>query len=107
MQTIARALHRLSRAALFAAVIAAGAVSGAHFGSTPLAHADEEAPVQVGTQLVARSDFELQKVVIPRGSKVEVTALPATNSVDVALPDGAVLHRVPLARIRYFFDVVR
>jgi len=87
-------------------VVLAGAVTGPTLGSTSVAHADDDAPVKVGTQLVARSDCELQKVVIARGARVEVTA-SATNSVDVALPDGYVLHKVPITRIRYFFEVVR
>ena len=75
-------------------------------GAVPIAHAEEEAPLQVGTVLVARSDCELQKVVIARGAKLQITAYAATT-VDVALQDGYVLKRVPKSRIRYFFDVMR
>ena len=106
MRTVLRAFHRPLRAVVFAAVVLAGALAGPTLGGAPLAHADDDAPVKVGTTLVARSDCELQKVVIARGARVEVTA-QASNSVDVALPDGHVLRQVPLTRIRYFFDVVR
>lgn len=106
MRKLVRSLPRSLRAALLAAVVIAAGVTGPALGSASVAQADDEAPVNVGTTLVARSDCELQKVVIARGAKVEVTA-SATNNVDVALPDGNVLHKVPLARIRYFFDVVR
>ncbi len=71
-----------------------------------VAHADEEVPLSVGTTLVARSDCELQKVVIARGAKLHVTG-SAAKTVDVALQDGYVLKRIPMGRIRYFFDVVR
>ena len=37
----------------------------------------------------------------PRLAKLNQTA------PDVALPDGYVLHKIPVHRIRYFFDVVR
>lgn len=107
MRSTLRAVHRSLRVVLVAAAVLAGVAAGPALTSPQVALADDEAPVRVGTLLVARGDFELQKVVITRGAKVEVTALPASNSVDVALPDGAVLHRVPMARIRYFFDVVR
>lgn len=106
MQRSLRALRPWLRA-VFAAGVLAVAVAGALLvpEGVPSAHA-EEAPLQVGTVLVARSDCELQNVVIARGAKLQITAF-AAKTVDVALPDGHVLKRVPKNRIRYFFDVVR
>ncbi len=98
------ATHRF-KIAVMAGVFA---LCGATFvmpGAERAAFADE-APIRAGTLLVARGDFELQKVVITRGSKVQVTS--ATNkTADVVLPDGYVLRRIALNRIRYFFEVVQ
>ena len=94
------------RALLVAVTVLMATVTLPGAAGVGVAHAEEEAPLQVGTTLVARSDCELQKVVIARGAKLHVTAFGA-KTVDVALQDGYVLKRVPMGRIRYFFDVVR
>jgi hypothetical protein len=106
MSPVARALARPVRAALICAALASAALAAPSLTGAAVARADDDPPVRVGTTLIARGDCELQKVVIARSTKLEVTAA-AASTVDVALPDGAVLHRVPLNRIRYFFDVVR
>src|SRR5262245_51578281 len=106
MSRVARSLHQALRALLFTGTLALALVSGAAPGAPDAALADEDAPVKAGTTLVAGSDVELQKVVIARGSRVEVTAA-TTSDANIALPDGYVLKHVPMNRIRYFFDVVR
>lgn len=103
---LAPALHRVLRALLFTGALAVGVVSGAAPGEISAARADDDAPITQGAVLLARSDVELQKVVIARGSRVEVTAASTTDA-NVALPDGYVLKHVPVNRLRYFFDVVR
>jgi hypothetical protein len=105
-----RALFRTLRPAL-RIVLAAGSLVTASavlpaFDGVAIAHAEEEAPLKVGTVIQARSECELQKVVIARGAKLQITAYGPTT-VDVALQDGYVLRRVPKSRILYFFDVVR
>lgn len=70
------------------------------------AFADEEAPIKAGATLVARGDCELSKVTITRGSKVEVTTV-AGDKANIVLPDGHVLARIPIKRLRYFFEVAR
>lgn len=87
-------------------MLGVGVFAGAIAGPEPAAWADDEAPVKPGATLVARGDCELQKVTIPRGARVEVTA-SSGEAADIALPDGHVLHRIPLSRLRYFFDVAR
>jgi hypothetical protein len=101
-----RPLHRTLRALLCTGALAMGVVGGAAPGALREARADEEPPVKAGTVLLARADCELQKVLIARGSRVEVTAA-AGSEVSIALPDGYVLKHVGLNRVRYFFDVVR
>ena len=90
------------------ASLAMGAAAFAVTSATelPRAQADDDPPVAVGVMLVARTDVEIQKVVIARSTKLEVTKT-ASDTIDVALPDGYVLHKIPKNRIRYFFDVVR
>jgi hypothetical protein len=101
-----RSLHLTLRAFLCTGALAVGVMSGAAPGALSAAHADEEPPVKPGTVLLARSDCELQKVVIARGSRVEVTAASSSDA-NIALPDGYVLKHVGLNRLRYFFEVVR
>ena len=106
MRSVARPLRRFLTVTTATLALSLGVVIGSSAGDVPAAHADEEAPVKPGTTLVARGDCELQKVTITRGAKVEVTAA-SSKSADIALPDGYVLRRVPMSRIRFFFDVVR
>jgi Cu/Ag efflux protein CusF len=106
MRTLLRTVRPALRIALAVVTVVVGTAALPAAEGVPVAHAEEDAPLQVGTTLVARSDCELQKVVIARGAKLQVTAFGA-KTVDVALQDGYVLKRVPVSRIRYFFDVVR
>lgn len=106
MRSVARPLRRLVHATAATLVLAFGVVIAPGSADIPAAHADEEAPLEAGATLVARGDCELQKVTITRGAKVQITAISA-KAADIALPDGYVLRRVPMSRIRYFFDVVR
>lgn len=88
-----------------AAAIGLGAITSPALASRSIARA-EDAPLAPGATLIARTDVEIEKVVIARSSRLEITA---TNekTADIALPDGHVIHKVPKARILYFFEVVR
>lgn len=101
-------IRQFRRALMVASVaLAAGlAVVAPSTGGISVAHAEEEAPLRAGSTLVARGDCELQKVTITRGAKVQLASVSA-KTADILLPDGYVLKRVSLARVRYFFDVVR
>ncbi|MFO0588902.1 MAG: hypothetical protein U0441_15235 [Polyangiaceae bacterium] len=90
---------------LVVALVSAGALVVPAAASRSIAHA-EDAPLAPGATLVARVDVEIEKVVIAKASRLEVTAA-SDKTADVALPDGHVLHKIPKARILYFFDVVR
>ena len=106
MRMALRATHRPLRAGLLSAALLAGAVFAPAAVAPQIALAEEDPPVAAGTTIVARADCEIQKVVIARSTRLEITAATPTT-VDVALPDGFVLHKVAKARIRYFFDIVR
>jgi 2-hydroxychromene-2-carboxylate isomerase len=106
MRMALRATHRPLRAGLLSAALLAGAFLAPAAVAPQIALAEEDPPVAAGTTIVARADCEIQKVVIARSTRLEITAATPTT-VDVALPDGFVLHKVAKARIRYFFDVVR
>ncbi len=106
MRSPSRFVSRSLRVALLSLAIAAMGLAGATVADLPQAHADDDLPVAVGVKLIARADVEIQKVVIARSTKLEVTAT-APTTLDVALPDGHVLHKIPMNRVRYFFDVVR
>ncbi len=65
--------------------------------------------MQVGSDLIAITDVTLDQAVVGRGSHVAVTATSVAGGVtfiDVALPDGHVVHAVPIAEIRRSFRVV-
>lgn len=100
MRNVTRALQWTLAAMIGAVAIVAPAAT-----SQSLARA-EDAPLAPGAMLIARTDVEIEKVVIARSSRLEITAT-AEKTADIALPDGHVLHKVPKARILYFFDVVR
>ncbi len=106
MRVVVRALRQPVRAAFFAAALLGGVILASAVAVPQIALADEDPPVAVGATIVARADCELQKVVIARSTRLEITAATPTT-VDVALPDGYILRKVEKARIRYFFDVVR
>ena len=90
---------------IVAAAVVAGALVEPAVASRSIARA-EDAPLAPGATLIARVDVEIEKVVIAKASRLEVTAA-SEKTADVVLPDGHVLHKIPKARILYFFDVVR
>jgi prepilin-type processing-associated H-X9-DG protein len=97
--------YRLALAVLLAvaAVPAAAALPGQQ------ALADEERPIDVGTELMATSDVTLHTAEIAKGSRVSVTKLSRTGgqveAVNVALADGHVV-KVTMAQVHTFFRVV-
>ena len=105
MRSLLHASKRPLRIAVLSIALAAGVIVPT-VAEISVAQADDDAPIAAGVKLVARTDVEIQKVVIARATKIEVMAA-AGSTVDVALPDGYVLHKIPVHRIRYFFDVVR
>jgi prepilin-type processing-associated H-X9-DG protein len=71
--------------------------------------ADEEAPIGVGTELMATTDVTLHTAEISKGSRVSVTKLShaagQVDAVNVALADGHVV-KVTMAQVHTFFRVV-
>jgi hypothetical protein len=67
-----------------------------------------EAPIQVGTELVATSDVTLHQAEIAKGSRVSVTKVSKSgeqlDGVSVALADGHVV-KVTMAQVHTYFRV--
>ena len=67
-----------------------------------------EAPIDVGTELVATSDVTLHQAEIAKGSRVSVTKLSKSggqiDAVNVALADGHVV-KVTIAQVHTYFRV--
>jgi hypothetical protein len=81
------------------------ASSARHETPPPVAGAE----LRVGTELMAIEDVTLDRAIVGRGSRVSVTATEAAGGtllVDVALPDGHVVHAVPIGEIRRSFRIV-
>jgi hypothetical protein len=67
-----------------------------------------EAPIQVGTELVATADVTLHQAEIAKGSRVSVTKLSKNggqvDGVSVALADGHVV-KVTMVQVHTYFRV--
>jgi hypothetical protein len=74
-----------------------------------MALAADEAPIVVGTELVATSDVTLHQAEIAKGSRGSVTKLTKSggqvDAVSVALADGHVV-KVTMAQVHTYFRVV-
>jgi hypothetical protein len=85
----------------------AGVPAGSLVGSAALAA--DEAPIGVGTELMATSDVTLHQAEIAKGSRVSVTKLSKSggqiDAVSVALADGHVV-KVTMAQVHTYFRVV-
>jgi hypothetical protein len=69
-----------------------------------------DASLQVGDQLQATKDVELDEATIAEGSKVSVSGVRRASGrvlLDVALADGHVVRNVPLATIAQSFRRVQ
>jgi hypothetical protein len=93
--------------------VALGAVDGAgELGQARAADApalDDPNIVAVGTALVAVNDVTLRDAAISKGARVNVTKVVERQgriaALDVELPDGHVVKRVPIDTIRASFAV--
>lgn len=68
-----------------------------------------DAPITVGTSLLAVSDVTLKRAAIRKGSRVVVTSVVDSHGrtlVDLELADGHVLRRIMMSSIRASFRVV-
>ena len=101
-----RTMVRMPRLAL-AVFLALAAVPAAGMMTEHPAIA-AEAPIQVGTELVATSDVTLHQAEISKGSRVSVTKLSTNagqvDAVSVALADGHVV-KVTIAQVHTYFRV--
>ena len=99
-------MRSLSRVVLVAA-LAFVAVPALDAVGANEARADE-APIEVGTQLVATQDVTLHRAEIQKGSRVSVTKLSQRSGrvegVHVALADGHVV-KVPMGFVHTYFRV--
>lgn len=93
--------------------VALGVIDGAgELGQARAADApalDDPHIVAVGTQLVAVNDVSLRDASISKGARVNVTRIVERQgriaTLDVELPDGHVVKRVPIDTIRAAFAV--
>ncbi len=69
----------------------------------------EDAPIDVGTELMATTDVTLHQAEIAKGSRVSVTKVSRSgggvDAVNVALADGHVV-KVTMVQVHTFFRVV-